>query len=64
MVRGKTNQEDYRWLQNRRNPQINPDPKKGKIPLIEFLRVGKAYTIRRDSFGSYCKVEAHINATS
>ena len=45
MVRGKTNQEDYRSTQN--------------YYLWHYLhlhRVGKAYTIRRDTFGSYCKV--------
>ena len=36
-----------------------------KIPQIDLEsldRVGKAYTIRRDSFGSYCKVQADIKS--
>ena len=59
MVRGKTNQEDYRWLLKR---------KFLRLIFESLVRVGKAYTIRRDSFGSYCKVQASnhfqlLNAT-
>ena len=45
MVRGKTNQEDYRLTQNHY-----------LWHYLHLHRVGKAYTIRRDTFGSYCKV--------
>ena len=53
MVRGKTNQEDYRWLLKR---------KFLRLIFESLVRVGKAYTIRRDSFGSYCKVQADIKS--